>query len=1007
MNLDLSNVQGWSQIILVRIHKEDGMKMKSGLAYECCLIMQAFFLLFISGCSSSTYSPGEKASAVSSEDASQDIFNVLNDYPALEASFTSGTLSRKTFEDKLFKGLLGNPHNADMIVSILDGLPPLFEPRTVPEEVFEEGVEEEMNRKGPLPDLFSALATLPRFIMTLPEDQKEAFYAFLDLPSSPGSSSTSSYVRKILLDFSSYLTTCDPNSINTVMDLMIGDLCAMQAPQAQTLDLTDIDDEIGKITAQAPDGLAEMLHGSRDLLMQPAIQTSLTDSFSGIGRLLADTKLYPKTKTMLTTLASSYNKQTLGALLERVWTKGPVPGASIEVMAVEGYGKSGKYDCNLRELLTQPAVLNSFIETISSFDRAGFHFDGVDKQVREYVLRDPFLQLRTGNGEFGGGIFYSPTSDFSYKNYTGLQGFIDYSTRWSVPLTLTASFMFENRASGAATQAAIRKMIPTADSIPVAALIWTEIYEKGAGYTYGHGHPVTEKRGYGMMKDGVFVAPNAPDTISGAAMALTQVGDALQNGPYDNIYDNMRWLLHERKFYTTIDLVQFVRRIPLLDAPCTAYFKTFGIESMPMVLFTMQGINSLMYMDLDTLLNAITTQVNLTSIPASLKSQIADVMAQMMGSSAPGTEKTFILPQDMRDLWTMVLSLGYYDPAAFHPDRFLNTGNSAEYSLYYDITKYTYASNIDKANPIWPLIGALSTGSYIQYRAVVDQYEPSLENLEARKAAAKKAFGGVEIPIQYVINLIAPLTEQALEKSAYSMSDTQVKLLKLLIPFFETDSSGTIDAIFKLVCTLGKPEMRTTRLRLLNGLAQVVATTKPNSSDGPYALAGEMLSTPSKALTDPRYWDALQWKLNAGAALLSPNYSVVENLKGLLSSSSASDLSVDDKAFLARGLTDILGRLSEDRFFSRCLIDLTDIMKHLNSTHSWGDMAGVMRDSLKEDGIVAYLMDGLKKASRYTWDQILNDVDRFLHSDLIMRYDAGSFWDAVKSLINFLVQAID
>jgi len=980
--------------------------MKRTISYECLLILHTLFFFFIAGCSSSNYSPGEKAQAVSSEDASEDIFNVLDDYPALEACFTSGTMTRKAFENKLFRDLLADPEIADTVVSILDGLPPLFEPRAVPEEVFEEDVEEEMNRKGPLPDLFSALAGLPRFMLALPDDEKSAFYAYLDLDDADESDS-SSYVRKILFDAFDYISTCDPATVNMVMDLVIKDLYERQAPQDRTIDLTDIDTEINRIVVQAPDGLADLIQGLRDIMKQKNIQTSLTESLSGIGRVLADTNFYPKTKTMMTTLGASYDKQSLGEILERIWTKGAVPGASIEVMAVEGYGKSGKYDCNLRELLTQPHVLNSFIETISSFDRAGFHFDGVDTQVREYVLRDPFLQLRTGSGEFGNGTFYTPTSTFSYKNYTGLQGFIDYSTRWSTPLTLTAPFMFENRTSGAATQATIRKIIPTADAIPVAALIWTDIYEKSAGYSYGHGHPVTEKRGYGMMKDGIFVAPNAPDTISGAAMALTQVGDALLNGPYDNIYDNMRWLLHERKFYTTIDLVQFVRRIPLLDAPCTAYFKTFGIESMPMVLFTMQGINSLMYMDLDTLLDAITTQVNLTSLPAALKSQIVDVMAQMMGSSAPGTEKTFLLPQDMRDLWTMVISLCYYDPAAFHPDRFLNTDNSTEYPLYYDITKYTYANNSNKANPIWPLIGALSTGSYIQYRAVVDQYEPSLENLEARKAAARQAFGGVEIPIQYVINLIAPLTEQALEKSAYSMSDTQVKLLKLITPLFDTESSGTIDAIFKLVCTLGKPEMYQTRMRLLNGLAAVVATSNQYTSDGPYALAGEMLSTPNKAITDPRYWDALKWQFDAGAALLSSRYNVLENLKNLLSSTAENDLTETENAKLAQAMTTLLGRCSEERTFSRCLIDLTDIIKHLNSTHTWGDLSVLMRETMKEGGVAAYVMDGLKKAARFGWDRIINDVDAFLHSDLIMRYDLGSFWHAVKSLIDFLVDAIE
>lgn len=981
--------------------------MQRSLFSECCLVVQFLFFLFIGGCSSSSYNPSEKAAEVSREEASQDIYKVLSDYPALEACFTTGILSRKTFEEKLFKDLLGNNKDADMLVAMLDGLPPLFESRSVPEGIFDPEVEAEMDQKGPLPDLFSALAGLPHYILDLPEDEKQALYAYLDPADDDDATETSTYVRKILYDISHYLTTCDQDRLNTVMDLIINDLTTRQTPHNQAIDFADIDTEFLKITNQAPEGLAEMLYGGRDLFAQEDIQNSLMETLQGIGKVLADANLYPKTRTMLTSLGATYSKQTLGEILERVWTQGAVPGTSVEAMAIEGYGKSGKIAGNLRELLMQPAILNAFIETIATFDRVGFHFDGVDAQVRAYVQRDPFLQARDGSGEFGNGSFYGPTAQFSYKNYTGLQGFIDYSTRWGVPLTLTANCLFENHATGPAMQALIRTLIPTADSIPVAAMIWTEIYEKGDGYAYGHGHPVTTPQGYGMMKDGIFVAPNAPDTITGASMALTQVGDALLNGPYDNIYDNLRWLLHERAFYMTIDLVQFTKRIPLLDIPFRAYFLSHNISTMPLVLFKIQGITTMMYMDLGTLLDAIFTQLNLTDLPDGLKSLAIKVLSQLMGSSSPGTDKTFLLPQDMRDLWTMVISLSYYDPAAFHPDRFLDVDNNDSYSLYYDITKYTYAANADRINPIFPLIGALSLSSYVQYRAVVDQFPPTLDYLEARKAAAKATFGAVEVPIQYIINLIAPLTEQPMEASAYAQGDGRTTLLKLLTPLLDAESTGTIDAIFKLICILGQPELYATRMHLLNGLAAVVATTDRDSSDGPYALAAEMLSTPSKAVADPRYWDALHWKIDAGANLLSTDYQVVENIKGLLSHAGEEDLSAGQKASLASGLTEIIGRCSEERLFSRCLIDLTDIMKHMNATHAWTDMAGVMRDSLRDDGIMDYLLNGLKKAARYTWDQILQDVDRFLHSDLIMSIQEGSFWDAIKSLINFLAKAID
>ena len=147
--------------------------------------------------------------------------------------------------------------------------------------------------------------------------------------------------------------------------------------------------------------------------------------------------------------------------------------------------------------------------------------------------------------------------------------------------------------------------------------------------------------------------------------------------------------------------------------------------------------------------------------------------------------------------------------------------------------------------------------------------------------------------------------------------------------------------------------------------------------------------------------------MDTGAVLLSSEYDVVENLKNLLSNTADNDLSEEDNARLARALTTLLGRCSEERIFSRCLIDITDIVKHLNSIHTWRDLSVLMQNSLKENGVAAYIMDGLEKAARFSWESILEDADAFLHSDMIMQYDLGSFWHAIKSLINFLVEAIE
>jgi len=988
--------------------------MQRGVLYECCLIMQFLCLLFVCGCSNPRYSPVEKSREARQEEASQDIYDLLKDYPALEAFFTTGNLTKGTFEDKLFKELLGSQKNADMLIAILDGLPLLFEPRSVPDGIFDVQIESEMERKGPLPDLFSALACLPRHIIALPEAEKKALYAYLDTLVSadrnhPGTPAIRMSIRGIANDLFAYLTTCDTETVNTVMDLLIRDLIAKQAHQTGALDFSDIDAEIGEITTRAPENLAMMLQGGREMLSQKEAQAVVTDFLSALGRFLGDRALYAQTRTLLTNLDTVYDKQTLGDILERVWTKGAVPGTTVEKMGIEGYGKAGKIDANLRELLTQPRIVNAMIETIAAFDREGFHMDGVDTQLREYVMRDPFLQARDGAGEFGNGRFYTPNPQFSYQHFCGLRGFLRYVARWNVPLTLTSNFLYENRRGGAWTKSVLRAVMPTVDAVPFASLIWADVYEKGSGYAYGHGHPIREQRGYGMMVDGVYVAPLSPDVITGASMALAQVGVGLLHGPYDNIYDNMRWVLYERNYYMTIDLVQFTRRIPVLDIVARPYFLAHGITTLPIILKHTQGIFPVIYMDLNDVLSGVLQQMNLSGLPDSLKALLIDVIFKVfpMGSPAPGSDRIFLLPQDMRDLWTIVGSLGYYDPAAFHPDRFLDINDPARYTLYYDVSAYSYTGNRAKTNPIFPLVGALCVSAYAQYSEVVDQFPSSLDALEIRQAAARKAFGGVVFPLQYIVDLLAPLTEQPLDMPTYSRDDGQMTLVKSLEPLFDREASGMIDAIVQGVCILGRPEMRETRYKLLNALAALAATTQKDTSTGPYALAAEILSTPHRARNDPRYWEALRFEMDAGAMLLSSQYRIIENIRTLISELADSELPEDDAARLAMGMTSILARCAEERFFARGLIDLSDILKHLNTSHAWGDMAGLMQDTLDDDGILTYLLLGLERDPRYAWDQIINDTDRFLHSDVMMKCDEGSFWDGMNHLIRFMVHAID
>ena len=66
-----------------------------------------------------------------------------------------------------------------------------------------------------------------------------------------------------------------------------------------------------------------------------------------------------------------------------------------------------------------------------------------------------------------------------------------------------------------------------------------------------------------------------------------------------------------------------------------------------------------------------------------------------------------------------------------------------------------------------------------------------------------------------------------------------------------------------------------------------------------------------------------------------------------------------------------------------------------------------MNDELSPGGLIDYIIKGMKKDPNYTWDEILNDTNRFFKSDLMMEYEEGAFWKDVYYLIDFLVGALE
>ena len=70
-----------------------------------------------------------------------------------------------------------------------------------------------------------------------------------------------------------------------------------------------------------------------------------------------------------------------------------------------------------------------------------------------------------------------------------------------------------------------------------------------------------------------------------------------------------------------------------------------------------------------------------------------------LGYPEEGTDRIYLLPRDLRDLWTTVISMAYFDSEAFHSDRFLDRDNPSLYKRSFDISDYTYSANRGYSKP--------------------------------------------------------------------------------------------------------------------------------------------------------------------------------------------------------------------------------------------------------------------------------------------------------------------
>ena len=711
----------------------------------------------------------------------------------------------------------------------------------------------------------------------------------------------------------------------------------------------------------------------------------------------------------------NYDAEELGGIISSVWMDGPFIGPETAEMEIEGYGKGGSCGIALRELLMDANVMNLLLETLHEFSNEGYGMHLVDDHLMKMGQRDPFGFELKGDGEFGSGEFYTPNEHFSFKNISGIKGVVALMNRCNIPFTPTTQLLFQEEGA-LQSKKLIRTLLPSADELTVASLLWAEVYEKDPKAFLGNGHPVTEKRGYGRIVDGVFMAPNSPALLTGGSVVLFQSGDALVNGPYDNIYDNMNWGLNKRKFSLVLDLVQIVREIPALRYVVSPVFSMLGIKELPVTLHTCEGLTSVIYLELGTVLRelpeAIAGEVGKKGLPEWVIPFIVEQLKTnfLVGYPVEGTDLIYLLPRDIRDLWTLALALAYYDPNAFHADRFEDLAHPENYKWNYDIRDYSFDKNKDTANPLFNLIGAATVAMYKAYTEVVDSFPATMSGVDDRQEAARKAFNGLVSPFDYILNLLSGLYEGETEFPLYDFVDKNaMPLVDMFEPIIEMESKGIVDSVMELVCLLGKPSLSDARIKIGEGLAEVISTTKDGDSIAPFTFAAEILECSDKAKEDPRRWDLFKQSLDALEKFLSEDspYQIVDTLVGLVNHLTSVEVSDEDWALATEGIVEVLAKSTKEKVFTRSAIHLTTILDAVDTKHIWTDSLHLMNDELSPGGLIDYIIKGMKKDPNYTWDEILNDTNRFFKSDLMMEYEEGAFWKDVYYLIDFLVGALE
>lgn len=1008
------------------------MKIQSFTQSLISVLVFALILNLFACSTNNDNDPQEKMLDSLSASEAQNIYDILSDYKGIECFFTYSEHPQiKEFEQRLFGDFLGNNATADIIVSMIELYPALINTGNSFAKSGSGGKEDpiknyfahetiaEMESKGPVPDLVSNLGVITENILAVENKKIVPFFNYLDKldkqgERAPEAKNTIDYILEILLNVINYLDTLKEEDVNIFMHFLISDLQEMNTCEEGKFDFTDSEEMLQKFSTKAPLGLIQILEGLKSLFYDEQLKTLCAEFLHKLGTFLGEEQVFLELKTLLENIDKKYDSKNLGEILDRIWDKGPIIGPVVEKMGIDLYGKDGKQDRALRELLMQPQIINETLETMYQFQEEGFGFDRIDDQLIKMTHTDPFCFDQKGEGQYGNGDFYAPEdTQISYKNYSTFQGLINFLARWNVPFNLTSNVLYEKEASQP-TKKLIQSIVPGADKLSVSSFIWADMYEKDPDSYMGNGSPIKEKKGYGMMLDGVYVAPTCPALVTMANLPLFLMGEATYHGPYDNIYDNLKWEFYERNHYIIIDLVQLSPHVPLLKNTVLPFFNLMGIQSLPIIAVKVKGANGIIHLELQDLIKnlpvAMTNEFNKIGMPKWMANIVTGLLIDLfpMATHVEKTNRVYILPQDIRDVATLVWALCYFDPDAFHLDRFESLDEPETYRYFYDPRSYTYENNRDTANPLWNLLGALCVSSYRIYKDTVDDYSSSLKEVPDRQQAAIEAFGLI-YPFSYIHNTAVPLTETPTESSIYSNSDeNSVPLLKLLHPLLGMESTGAMDTLFELLATLGKPELKPGRKKILQGLSKIVQTIETDSQS-PYTIAFEILKITQKSETDPRRWNAFKLLLEAGYQIFDDDspYEIVEDIIHFVDYLTGVDISDEEWRLASEGIVEVIGNTAEAKAFTRASIQISTILSKLDSMHIWGDTINAMQEALKEDGFLSYVLRGIEKDPEVPWSDVIEDSNRFLQSELMKSYEEDSFWKDIYYFLKFLSESIE